>query len=162
MYDFAKLKDGDRITVRALASGVDFPAGNVLSATVNGVFGATTFFKGDDSHFYQSTDCYHLGGNGCGKRLGKDWELIHAPAHALAVSKPEWLDLFNLHAEFESAGHWRYRGFIVRKDYKGKRGWHVPGIDPYAMGEADKPFRTMRDAMQWVEREYGAVKQWES
>lgn len=72
----------------------------------------------------------------------------------------EWLDLFNRYAEFESAGHWRYSGLIVRKDHKGKRGWYVPGIDPYALGEADKPFRTMRDAMQWIEKEYGDVKQW--
>lgn len=163
MYDFAKLRDGDRIVVRSLASGIDFPAGHVLDATVSSAFEHTTYFTGDDGHFYQSTDCYHLGGGNRGKRLGKDWELIHAPAHALAAGETvQWVDLFNKYAEFESAGHWFYRGFFVVKEHEGKRGWHVPGIDPYAMGESDKPFRTMRDAMQWVEREYGDVKQWSS
>lgn len=68
---------------------------------------------------------------------------------------PDMAELIQRHAEFESAGRWRYRGFIVTKEHRAVNGWHVPGIDPYARGKATRPFKRMRDAFAWIESEYG-------
>ena len=76
-------------------------------------------------------------------------------------SPPDMAELIERHAEFESAGRWYYRGFIVTQDdctdfMSGKtRGWHVPGIDPYARGRAFRPFKRMTDAFAWIESVYG-------
>jgi len=83
------------------------------------------------------------------------------PYVEFANHAPDMAELIESHAEFESAGRWLYRGFIVvRDDYtdvmSGKtRGWHVPGIDPYARGKATRPFNRMKDAFMWIERTYG-------
>lgn len=149
MYDWNKLKSGDRIITRPVkgAAEIDGNTGAIF-ATVSNVYDNITYFRGDNGHYYGSSDCFHLSGEGRKERLGKDWELVHAPTHALAV-EPETLgERINIFAEFKRAGDWLYRGYIVAR-----RGihWRIPGVDPVSNGESAKGFRTMWDAFQWAE-----------
>lgn len=60
-------------------------------------------------------------------------------------------------------GLWFFDGFVVGRwttascPDQSCNGWRVLGIDPVAMGETDKPFRTMREAMAWIWDRYDRV-----
>lgn len=140
-----------------------FTVGDIVESDWNGdQYGGFVWLASKPRPEGHKAGCAYHSGDWCNASL----EPYYAPKAAPVTGEYGGLPhvAFKELAEYSGTpGQWFFDGFAVGRwtpdtcPEQSCNGWRVLGIDPVAVGETDKPFRTMREAMAWIWNRYDRV-----